>query len=72
MEETDLWKGACHKGFSTKNQAEAFIQDWTDSLADVCRMIAKQQLDSGLRPLSVKLEDLASFLQFGAKQEAAS
>ena len=63
--ETDKWKGACHKSFRTKAQAEAFIQDWENSLADVCRMEAKQKLESGSRPGSMKSEDLALFLRFG-------
>ena len=65
FKETNKWKGACHKSFRTRAQAEAFIRDWEHSLADVCRIIALQKLESGLRPGSMEPEDLALFLRFG-------
>lgn len=46
--------GACHKRFRTRSQAEAFIEDWKDSLADVWREEIKNGLDQGLRPRNMK------------------
>ena len=65
FKETNKWKGACHKWFRTRAQAEAFVRDWEHSLADVCRIVALQKLESGLRPGSMELEDLAISLRFG-------
>jgi len=47
--------GACHKCFRTEAQAEAFIEDWKESFADVWRIEVKKALDSGLRPGGTKL-----------------
>ncbi len=47
--------GACYKRFKTRFQAEAFIEDWKDSFADVCRRAIRDGLDIGLRPLDMKL-----------------
>jgi hypothetical protein len=35
--------------------AEAFIEDWKESFADVWRIEVKKALDSGLRPRDMKL-----------------
>ncbi|KAJ6118768.1 SinR repressor/SinI anti-repressor dimerization [Penicillium samsonianum] len=42
--------GSCHKKFRTRAQAEAFIEDWKESHADVWRELIKEVLDQGLRP----------------------
>jgi hypothetical protein len=70
---TNKWKGACHKSFRTEAQAEAFIRDWEDSVAEVCRMATKQKLDSGWRPKDMKSEeDLATHLRFHHEKKAVS
>ncbi|KAL3421822.1 hypothetical protein PVAG01_05978 [Phlyctema vagabunda] len=47
--------GACHKRFRTRSQAEAFIEDWKDSFADVWRRKIREALDQGLKPCDMKL-----------------
>lgn len=47
--------GACYKRFKTRSQAEAFIEDWKDSFADVWRRVVREGLDQGLRPCDMKL-----------------
>lgn len=47
--------GACHKRFRTHSQAEAFIEDWKDSFADVWRRKIREELDQGLKPYDMKL-----------------
>lgn len=47
--------GACHKRFRTRSQAEAFIEDWKDSFADVWRRKIREELDQGLKPYDMKL-----------------
>jgi hypothetical protein len=47
--------GACHKRFRTRSQAEAFIEDWKDSFADVWRRKIREALDQGLKPYDMKL-----------------
>jgi hypothetical protein len=47
--------GACYKRFKTRSQAEAFIEDWKDSFADVWRRAIREVLDQGLRPRDMKL-----------------
>ncbi|BCS00025.1 RNase H1/viroplasmin domain-containing protein [Aspergillus luchuensis] len=53
--EVDRFDGACHKHFRTHSQAEAFIEDWKNSYADVCRREIKAKLDQGFRPPNMKL-----------------
>ena len=48
-------KYACHKKFRTRDQAEAFIEDWKESFADVWRRTIREGLDRGLRPNDMKL-----------------
>lgn len=48
-------KGACHKRFRERGQAEAFIDDWKESFADIWRRAIKEGLDQGLRPDDMKL-----------------
>ena len=55
MEEIHEIVGACHKRFKTKVQAEAFIEDWKQSFADVWRREVKNALDGGFRPTYMKL-----------------
>lgn len=47
--------GACHKRFRTRSQAEAFIEDWKDSFADVWQRKIREELDQGLKPYDMKL-----------------
>ena len=47
--------GACHKRFKTRDQAEAFIEDWKRSFAEVYLREIKKALDDGLRPRNMKL-----------------
>jgi viroplasmin and RNaseH domain-containing protein len=54
--EVDRSSGACHKHFRTRAQAEAFIEDWKNSYADVCRREIKAKLDQGFRPSNMNLE----------------
>jgi hypothetical protein len=48
--------GACHKHFRTKEQAEAFIEDWKEAYAEVWRRAVKGALDEGLRPQNMNLD----------------
>jgi hypothetical protein len=54
--EIEQISGACHKHFKTKEQAEAFIDDWKESYAEVWRRAVKEALDNGLRPRDMKLD----------------
>src|SRR6185312_10233700 len=47
--------GACHKRFRTQDQAQAFIEDWKQALADVYREAIKTALDKGFRQSDLKL-----------------
>ncbi|KAG9235622.1 hypothetical protein BJ875DRAFT_503914 [Amylocarpus encephaloides] len=47
--------GACHKRFRTRSQAEAFIEDWKESFADVWRRRIREGLDQRLQPYDMKL-----------------
>jgi hypothetical protein len=60
LEETSGVSGACHKCFKTEAQAEAFIEDWKESYAEVVRQVVRKGLDEGLRPrdMSLKVEGL--------------
>jgi len=48
--------GACHKHFRTKEQAEAFIEDWKETFLEVLHRALKNALDEGLRPQDLKLD----------------
>lgn len=48
-------KNACHKKFRTRDQAEAFIEDWKESFSDVWRRAIREGLDQGLRPYDMKV-----------------
>ncbi|KAF3392609.1 hypothetical protein F1880_008939, partial [Penicillium rolfsii] len=43
-------KGSCHKRFRTMAQAEAFIEDWKETYAQIWHEIIKNALDRGHRP----------------------
>lgn len=45
----------CHKQFRTDLQAKAFIEDWKDSFADVCRRSIRAKLDDGFSPNDMEL-----------------
>ncbi|RAL15895.1 RNase H1/viroplasmin domain-containing protein [Aspergillus homomorphus CBS 101889] len=45
---------ACHKRFATRAQAQAFIRDWEESHADICRGDAIDKLGKGLRPTDLE------------------
>lgn len=47
--------GACHKRFRTHAQAEAFIEDWNESFANVWRRAIREGLDQGLRPRDMEI-----------------
>jgi hypothetical protein len=47
--------GACYKFFQTKAHAEAFIEDWKESYAEVVRQAVRKRLDEGLRPQDMSL-----------------
>ena len=53
--EVEKISGACYKRFRTFAQAEAFIEDWKESFADVWRSAIRKGLDQGLRPCDMKL-----------------
>jgi viroplasmin and RNaseH domain-containing protein len=61
--------GACHKHFRTKEQAEAFIEDWKETYAEVLRREVKKALDEGLRPKDMKLD--TKVIMRGADQDPA-
>jgi hypothetical protein len=54
--EVNEFSGACHKHFRTCAQAEAFIEDWKDSYADIWRSAIREALDQGLRPVDMEFE----------------
>ena len=49
MEEIQEFQSACHKRFKPKAQAQAFIEDWKESYANVRRSEVKKALDRGLQ-----------------------
>jgi hypothetical protein len=42
------------KKFRTRAQAEAFIEDWKETYADVWREMIKEVLDQGFRPRDIE------------------
>ncbi|KAJ5896413.1 uncharacterized protein N7473_005812 [Penicillium subrubescens] len=52
--EVSKQSGSCHKKFRTRAQAEAFIEDWKESYADVWRNMIKEVLDQGFRPRDIE------------------
>ncbi len=53
---------ACFKRFRTRDQAEAFIEDWKQTTADLYRAAIKEALDRGWRPPDLKFS-IAGLLQ---------
>jgi len=70
LEQIHEISGACHKRFKTKVQAEAFIEDWKESFAEVWRREVKQALDRGLRPRDMKVST-EGILHEGGEEDAA-
>ena len=54
LEEIHEFPGACHKRFRTEAQAQAFIEDWKESYADVWRSEVKKALERGFQPKDTK------------------
>ena len=61
--------GECHKRFRTLDQAEAFIEDWKETFADVYRGAIKDALDRGFRPNNMKLSTEGILHKSGEKTE---
>ena len=55
MKEVHEIPGACYKRFRTEAQAKAFIEDWIESFADVCRRVVKEKSKGGVRPQGMTL-----------------
>jgi hypothetical protein len=53
--EVEEISGAYHKRFRTLAQAEAFIEDWKESFANLLWRVIREGLDQGLRPCNMKL-----------------
>jgi hypothetical protein len=70
LEEIHEISGACHKRFKTEAQAEAFIEGWKESFAEVWSREMKKALDRGLRPRDMKLS-MEGILYDGGKDRAA-
>jgi len=64
--------GACHKRFRTKDQAQAFIEDWKQSFADVYREAIKEALDKGFRPPDLKLSVVGILHETETKREGTT
>ncbi|QKX62550.1 uncharacterized protein TRUGW13939_09711 [Talaromyces rugulosus] len=52
----NVFPGSCHKAFRTRAQAEAFIEDWKDTYAEIWRREIRKALDQGLRPENLKFQ----------------
>ncbi|KAK2035881.1 hypothetical protein LZ31DRAFT_300355 [Colletotrichum somersetense] len=48
--------GACCKRFKTEKQAETFIEDWIQAMADVLLRSIREALDQGMRPKDMSLD----------------
>ena len=55
LEEIHEVNGACHKRFRTREQAEAFMEDWIKTFAEVWRREMEKKLNQGFRPHDMKL-----------------
>jgi len=44
----------CHKYFRTRAQAEAFIEDWKQTVASIYEKAIREALDKGFRPDDMK------------------
>lgn len=47
--EVNKERASCHKRFKTMAQAEAFIEDWKESYAEIWYESIKEELDRGFR-----------------------
>ncbi|KXG49563.1 SinR repressor/SinI anti-repressor, dimerization [Penicillium griseofulvum] len=47
-------EGSCHKRFRTMAQAEAFMEDWKGTYAEVWSELIKEALDKGFRPRDIR------------------
>lgn len=47
--------GGCHKHFRTRAQAEAFIVDWRQTVAELYRREIEKALYQGCKPFSMEL-----------------
>ena len=54
--QVDKVSGACHKHFKTKGQADAFIEDWKESVARIYYQAIKKALDDGKRPCDMNFD----------------
>lgn len=54
-EEVKEVPGACFKRFRTSEQAQAFIEDWEESFADVWQREMRAKLHQGFRPRDMGL-----------------
>lgn len=63
--------GACYDSFPTRKDAEAFIKDWNQAVAEVYMMEIKAALDKGLRPWDMQF-DVAGLFQKEAAVKAES
>jgi hypothetical protein len=67
---TDGSPGACHKCFRTRAQAEAFIEDWKTTYANLMHEKMKRKLDAGYRPVDMKM-DLSNLLKPNSSDKAS-
>lgn len=58
------YTGASHKLCRTMSQADAFIEDWKNVVADGYRTAIKKLLDDGIRPGDMKIEKRAKDMLF--------
>lgn len=63
--------GACHKHFRTRTQAEAFIEDWKQSVAELYHRAIRDALDQGFRPLDMGLSIKSLLSKHETKAEGA-
>jgi hypothetical protein len=54
-EKVEKVRGNCHRSFKTRAQAEAFMKDWKDSFAEVCRQLVREALDQPTMPRNINL-----------------
>lgn len=52
----DEASGSCHRHFRTREQADAFIEDWKESVTLIYKKEIKKALDQGERPLDMKFD----------------
>lgn len=62
-------RDACHEKFKTKQQANAFIQDWKESVASIYKDAILKALDEGKRPVDMTFDVSALFEVRAVKTE---